>query len=215
MSNTAGAALWVIDYTLQAATLGITEMFFHEGIGFKYNFVRSAENPCSAVTDDRLQFQPIALNRSIVDGSALNPPQPPQVQPSYYAGIVITTLIGTTGSAQLVELTVSDSNVSGYAAFEHGQLVRVVFVNLHAWLQSSTGTRPSVHIDFSFAGAKKTKATARRLVIQHADDTKGLTFAGQSYETSDASASGSVSTESVDLTKGVDLRATEAILISF
>ena len=39
VSNTAGAALWTIDYTLQAATLGIKELFFHEGVGFKYNFV--------------------------------------------------------------------------------------------------------------------------------------------------------------------------------
>ena len=31
MSNTAGAALWVIDYTLQAAVLGMRETFFHEG----------------------------------------------------------------------------------------------------------------------------------------------------------------------------------------
>lgn len=39
VSNTAGIALWVIDYTLQAATLGIQEAFFHEGVGYKYNFV--------------------------------------------------------------------------------------------------------------------------------------------------------------------------------
>ena len=39
VSNTAGAALWVIDYTLQAATLGMSEVYFHEGVGFKYNFV--------------------------------------------------------------------------------------------------------------------------------------------------------------------------------
>ena len=39
MSNTAGAALWTIDYTLQAATLGIEELYFHDGIGYKYNFV--------------------------------------------------------------------------------------------------------------------------------------------------------------------------------
>ena len=40
MSNTAGIALWAVDYTLQAATLGISEVFFHEGVGYKYNFVR-------------------------------------------------------------------------------------------------------------------------------------------------------------------------------
>ena len=45
VSNTAGAALWTIDYTLQAATLGIKELFFHEGVGYKYNFVSAAIFP--------------------------------------------------------------------------------------------------------------------------------------------------------------------------
>ena len=39
VSNTAGISLWAIDYTLQAATLGISEAFFHEGVGYKYNWV--------------------------------------------------------------------------------------------------------------------------------------------------------------------------------
>ena len=39
VSNTAGAALWVVDYTLQAATQDISQVLFHEGIGYKYNFV--------------------------------------------------------------------------------------------------------------------------------------------------------------------------------
>jgi len=85
---------------------------------------------------------------------------------------------------------------------------------LHAWLQSSNGTRPSVHIDFTGISRAR-KASARRLVIGHADDTKGLTFGGQSFETSDANPSGGVSTEAVDLTKGIDLSATEAVLIDF
>ena len=46
MSNTAGIALWAIDYTLQAATLGISEAYFHEGVGYKYNWVR-ATSPLS------------------------------------------------------------------------------------------------------------------------------------------------------------------------
>ncbi|CAL1706862.1 unnamed protein product [Somion occarium] len=199
VSNTAGAALWVIDYALQAATLGIEETFFHEGIGYKYNF-----------------FQPISLNRSVVDGSPLDPPQPPHVMPSYYAGIVINTLIGQTGSAKIVELVVPDDNVSGYAVYEKNVLKRAVFVNFHAWLLSSTGTRPSVHLDLSFTSGSGVKnATAKRLVIQHADDTQNLTFGGQSYETSDARAGGKITQESVDISKGLDLLATEAVLLSF
>ena len=40
VTNMAGAALWAIDYTLQATTLGIAEFYFHEGVGYKYNYVR-------------------------------------------------------------------------------------------------------------------------------------------------------------------------------
>ena len=40
VSNTAGAALWALDYALLAGQLGITRLYFHQGIGYKYNFVR-------------------------------------------------------------------------------------------------------------------------------------------------------------------------------
>lgn len=39
VSNTAGAAIWAIDYTLFAAVSGVKRIFFHEGVGFKYNLV--------------------------------------------------------------------------------------------------------------------------------------------------------------------------------
>jgi hypothetical protein len=39
VSDAGGAALWLADYTLFGATIGIGQMFFHEGIGFKYNLV--------------------------------------------------------------------------------------------------------------------------------------------------------------------------------
>ena len=175
------------------------------------------------------QFQPATLNRSTIDGSALDPPLAPHIQPGYYAGLVINTFIGRTGSSKVVELTVGDSNVSGYAAFEYGRLVRAVFVNLHAWLLSSTGERPSVHIDLDFALGSASggdtqsavdafwgrKVTAKRLVIEHADDTANLTWAGQSYETPDAQPKGRFVTERVVLSEGVDLRSTEAILLEF
>ena len=201
VSNTAGAALWAIDYTLHAATLGIAEAFFHEGVGYKYNWI-----------------QPVALNRSTLDGSPLDPPQPPRVQPPYYAGLVINTLVGRSGAARVVELDVDSADVAGYAAFEDGAHVRAAFVNLDAWLASSTGARPSVHIDFALAAGgtgASGNATARRLVIQHADDTANLTLAGQSFETADASPSGVVVTENVVLSEGLDLRSTEAVLVEF
>ena len=41
VSNVAGAALWGLDYALFAGQLGIARLYFHQGIGYKYNFVRS------------------------------------------------------------------------------------------------------------------------------------------------------------------------------
>ena len=107
-----------------------------------------------------------------------------------------------------------DDDVSGYAAFEGGKLARAVFVNLGAWLQSSTGTRPLVHIGF---GTMVGSATLRRLAIQHADDTANLTWAGQSFETASGapSPSGSVVRETVVLRTGLDLPATQAVLVDF
>ncbi|KIJ51887.1 glycoside hydrolase family 79 protein [Sphaerobolus stellatus SS14] len=200
VSNTAGASLWVIDYTFQAAVQGISGVFFHQGIGYKYNFL-----------------QPIPLKRSLIDGTPLDVPEAPHVMPAYYAAILVARAIGKSKAARIVELTIPEDNVSGYAIYEHNKLVRAVFVNLNAWLKSSTGTRPSVHIPLVISGkGKKSKtAKARRLVIDRADDTEGLLFGGQTYETEDAKVKGKAKVEQVTLTKGIGLRATEAILLEF
>ena len=56
---------------------------------------------------------------------------------------------------------------------------------------------------------------ARRLAIQHADDTANLTWAGRSFETADALPTGEAVEEPVALAEGVYVRATEAVLIDF
>ena len=40
VSNVAGAALWGLDYALFAGQLGVNRLYFHQGVGYKYNFVR-------------------------------------------------------------------------------------------------------------------------------------------------------------------------------
>ncbi|GJE97273.1 glycoside hydrolase family 79 protein [Phanerochaete sordida] len=240
VSNTAGAALWVVDYTLFAATIGIGELYFHEGIGFKYNFI-----------------QPVSLNRSTVDGSPLDPPQPPHIQPSYYAALLIGSATGTNSlpfpwpfahgtlmspassawaSARIAELDVPLDTVSGYAVYERGVLARAVFVNLDAWLSSAEAagaTRPSVHLDLGFVlsgaqtgapnagagmsvdGFARATMQVRRLGVDHADDLANLTWAGQSYETADASPEGPLVVESVPVSRGVRIQSSEALLVTF
>jgi hypothetical protein len=45
VSDTAAALMWALDYALFAGQLGITRIYFHNGIGFRYNFVRRAPLP--------------------------------------------------------------------------------------------------------------------------------------------------------------------------
>ncbi|KAG7092120.1 hypothetical protein E1B28_008494 [Marasmius oreades] len=196
VSNTAGAALWTLDYALFGRTINITRFYFHEGIGFKYNLI-----------------QPATLTRSILDGSNLPTPLPPHVQPQYYAAIIAGEAIGKSGSTQISELSINDSRITGYAFYERGVLKRAVFINLQAFLSGTSGARPSVHLDFSVSG--KTRTTVKRLTIGHADDASGLKWGGQSYETPDGRVNGTLSQESGLVRDGLDIVATEAVLVSF
>ncbi|KAI0259875.1 hypothetical protein BC834DRAFT_832798 [Gloeopeniophorella convolvens] len=197
VSNTAGAALWGLDYALFASQLGITRLFFHQGIGYKYNFI-----------------QPATLTRSTLDGSQLSEPLAPHIQPLYYAAIIAAEAIGPSGNTRAVELTLSDAQVSGYAFFEGSKLARAVLVNLQAF---TSGTRGSVHLTLSESGtgALPTSISIKRLSIPTANATAGVTWGAQTYDTPDGKISGTLSTQTVPFSQGVDLHDTEAVLLTF
>ncbi|KAG7446126.1 glycoside hydrolase family 79 protein [Guyanagaster necrorhizus] len=201
VSNTAGAALWALDYTLFASQLGISHVFFHEGVGYKYNFI-----------------QPVELTRSILDGSALPEPVAPHVQPPYYAAIIIGEAIGNSNQTQAVELSIDNSRISGYAFYEHDVLVRAVVINSQAYMKAETTSRSSTHLDLGFLGESESRPTTvqvKRLAIGHADDDSGLTWGGQTYETNDARAQGELEIETMQVASGLDIAETEAVLLSF
>ncbi|KAJ8073461.1 hypothetical protein PM082_011737 [Marasmius tenuissimus] len=199
MYNFQGAALWTLDYALFARTINITKVFFHEGIGYKYNLI-----------------QPATLNRSIIDGSDLPEPLPPHVQPQYYAAIIAAEAIGKSGKTQISEIPIDNNRIAGYGFYEDGKLVRAVFINSQAFSKESGETRPSIHLDFDVTGSDgPSEVTVKRLAIAHAEDTSGLTWGGQSYETADGRAGGEVSFETVSVAGGLDVAATEAVLVSF
>lgn len=170
-----------------------------------------------------------------MDGTTLPAALPAHVQPQYYGAIIAAEATGTTGTAKVVELVISNAQIAGYAFYEGTKLVRAVLINSSAFLKSST-TRASVHLDFGFTGtgaAAPTSFTAKRLAIgyvllfcawaepiiripfRHADDASGLTWGGQSYETSDGRASGVLAVQKGNVSDGVDIAATEVVLVSF
>ena len=163
-----------------------------------------------------------------MDNSPLSPPSQPYLQPSYYAGLVVNTAVGrvaASGMTEVVELELSASDLSGYAIYERGKPVRAVFINLNAWLKSDEGIRERsvYHIDLGFisiADGKKLDSArerirVKRLDIGYADDTSGLKWGGQSWETPEFLVSGEEDIETRSWEEGVDIKETEAILVWF
>ncbi|EJD00646.1 uncharacterized protein FOMMEDRAFT_22402 [Fomitiporia mediterranea MF3/22] len=212
VSNAAGAAIWLTDYTLLAASLGVKRMHFHEGVGFRYNLI-----------------QPVTLTRSIIDASPISP-LPPHIQPTYYGALIAAEAVGTSGSSSVVELNINDNTLSGYAVFEKGKVERVVLIDSDAFLKGDK-VRGGRNVTLSFSagsvsglvdGKSGGSVSVKRLNIGHADDTKGLTWAGQSFETSDAKPSGAVKKETIKVVQSggtvkvnVGIQATEIVLLSF
>lgn len=52
-------------------------------------------------------------------------------------------------------------------------------------------------------------------MTRHADDTSGLTWGGQTYETTNARVGGTLQVESVNVTDGVEIQETEVVMLSF
>ncbi|KAG6843890.1 hypothetical protein H0H87_011961 [Tephrocybe sp. NHM501043] len=216
VSNTAGAALWTLDYALYATQLGISRVFFHVGIGFKYSLV-SQSSPQFDHPLIRHQIQPITLTRSTLDGSPLPEPVPAHVQPPYYAAIIAGEALGKTGQAQVLEINIGHAQIAGYGFYENGVLERAVFINSKTYLPENTN-RTSVHLDLEFTGGghKSLRSmTVKRLNIGRATDVSGLTWGGQTYETQDGRVAGHLHLENRLVSDGLDIQETEVILVTF
>jgi hypothetical protein len=206
VSNTAGAAIWALDYLLYAATLNIKRVHFHDGIGFKYNLI-----------------QPISLNRSILDGSPLASPLAAHVQPQYYAAIVAAEAIGQSGEAYISELTIDDDQVSGFVFYEGSRAKRMVLINHTPYFQSdaAAGTRrPVASVELSFPPECAARnVQLKMLEIEHSDDTSGVTWGGQTYETPDGLIGGDVAFQTLSSTSTsneyVGVPASQAVLVTF
>lgn len=106
----------------------------------------------------------MTLTRSITDATTLPRPLPPHVQPQYYAAIIAAEAIGSSGNTDIVELTIDDPVIAGYAFYERSRLVRAVFINSRAFLKSSSD-RTRTHLDLTFAHGSPNSATLKRLAI--------------------------------------------------
>jgi len=158
----------------------------------------------------------------------------PHIQPPYYAAIIAAEVLGhvkindTVGgvAARALELTIENPRVAAYAFYSpvegnNWKVSRLLLINSQAHFRNTT-SKGKVHIDLSFSSVNSTNGivpprnmTIKRLAIPFADDTAGITWAGQTYETSNGQVSGELKVETSAVESGVDLWDTEAILAYF
>ncbi|KAJ8090567.1 hypothetical protein PM082_018124 [Marasmius tenuissimus] len=127
-------------------TLKIIRVSFHQGIGYKYNFVSRPPHPrFRHILTEFLYIQPVTLTRSIADGSELPEPLPPHVQPQHYAAITAAEAVRKGGNTQITEIPIDDERIAGYGFYEGGRLVRAFLINSKVFLKGSSDDATRSH----------------------------------------------------------------------
>jgi hypothetical protein len=189
VSDVFGAAVWSIDYALYAASLNVSNMYWHMGTGYRYSAWQAIQNGTTT----------------------------PGPRPLYYGNWFIATALGD-APAQVVPI-INTTSIAGYAIYSskrrRAELKNVVLVNMELFNSTSTpaSQRPSVNFTLpEKLGGKSCKATIRRLTAAGADARDGVTFAGRMVA-SDGTLNGQESTERI-ANGVVNVKASEAVLVT-
>ncbi|KAI0473697.1 glycoside hydrolase family 79 protein [Xylariaceae sp. FL0804] len=166
LSNTFGAALWVVDFNLYCAASGIGRVHMHMGTDYRY-----------------AAWQPITTNKTAIGTKA-----------PYYGSIAVAAFLGNLliEPVRVAELTLpggSDAE-SAYAAYVDGALARIAVVNMHSYNYTLNGTGPGLNPEprpvrtysFDVGLPANTTAAVRRLVATGSDAVSGIAWDGVSYD---------------------------------
>ena len=137
VSNAAAAALWMIDYVLHAATIGVDGLHLHQGVG--YNYSGSSVPPGTA---DASIHSYRSRGSKYRDCQCLGcPPRSPSVlwlcrgrrcSGAQWRGrkcVVRARLI----EQKINEMYTDNNTLSAYSIWEGGELKRVMIINSQRW----------------------------------------------------------------------------------
>lgn len=122
VSDTFGAALWTLDYTLMSASLGIEQIYFHLGDQSQY----SAFTPL-----------PYTLNNQSLTAG---------IRANFYAHLFIAQLLADSVTKNLSIQAIPSANASdfsGYAVWDEEQVSQLVFLDMSVWNSTQGTTNPS------------------------------------------------------------------------
>ncbi|KAF9506580.1 glycoside hydrolase family 79 protein [Hydnum rufescens UP504] len=203
LSDSFGAALWAVDYTLQMAYGNFSYALFHFG------GQNSAYNP----------FTPPPSNISAAVGDLWS------TGPVYYSTLLVSEAMGTNNASQVVDLLPNGGNVytPAYAIYENGNAMRVVLIN---FMNDPTGASDYTATILIGGGNSNQPASTpstvfvRYLLAPSVTDKYNISWAGQTFGppfSSDGRLQGNVTTETVqcDTVNGcpIKVKAPSAALV--
>ncbi|EGP91122.1 uncharacterized protein MYCGRDRAFT_107050 [Zymoseptoria tritici IPO323] len=192
-----GSALWLVDYMLYGATLGIKRMNVQQSTGFAYTSWRAVE-----------YFG-----------------KPAAVLPPYYAHPFVADVIGNSGNVRIHDLKLGLDLLSAYAVYDTSSntVSKIVLINLHDWSpSSSSSSRPSRSVSFKLGGSSYgSTVRIEKLTAPGADvqDASRISWKGQSWTraSNGLPVSGTSTTQATRANNGrfaVNIRASEALLLT-
>jgi hypothetical protein len=122
ISDTFGAALWVVDYVLLGASLGLQKIYFHLG----------AQSEYSAFTPESYTYK----NERLSSG----------VRSTWYSHYFIAKIVARTGNKTLRISALPDANSSslaGYGIYAGSVLEKLVFLDMGVWNGTEGLNNPS------------------------------------------------------------------------
>ncbi|KFY04146.1 hypothetical protein O988_00965 [Pseudogymnoascus sp. VKM F-3808] len=153
VSNSLGAALWMLDYSLTGATVGMDGLYFHNGVGFPYS-----------------AWQPIAVNGTAAHASGL-----------YYGFLLFADLVSNLGRTPEISPipSLDSTGLAHYAVYSSSfNLQKLVILNL----DYINGTNPRTYKTFDVSSEFGKHVTVKRLSGSSSIATQGLTWAGQTVD---------------------------------
>ncbi|KAI8311282.1 Beta-glucuronidase [Colletotrichum sp. SAR11_59] len=167
VSNTFGAALWALGFSLHAAAKNITRLNFHMGRDYRYS-----------------AWQPVQTSKQDIGTKA-----------PYYGNLATAAILGRLGKdkVQVANLPATGNGAeSAYGIYHSGKLAKVAILNMAEYNFTASGNATetelnkskrsnhsfSINLDSNFNG--KT-ATVRRLIAPGADSITGITWDGYTF----------------------------------
>ncbi|KAJ5086472.1 hypothetical protein NUU61_007779 [Penicillium alfredii] len=151
-TNVFGDALWLVDFSFWAAEHNIKRLHFHQGLNYRY-----------------ASWQPIT-SKGV----------PPTTRPPYYGQIMVATALGHAKDSRIVNIPLSEDTESAYAIYNGKRLSKLAVLNLRAFNQTTTKTRPDRKYLFQLPKHSQ-DAKIERLTAPGSDALQNVTFGGVSY----------------------------------